>query len=139
MSDQIDQFCENLRIKLTSIDNNIQALKAKIDAKAKTAEQDARIYLDSIKKRIDQDRSKVQAAEKELKKWLEEYRVVTKEKIADWKNSGERIKLRGRADFAERYAKATVVIATAAVDAAEQAALEAWLARKDAESDAKAA
>jgi hypothetical protein len=139
MSDQIDQFCENLRIKLTNIDNNIQALKAKIDAKAKTAEQDARIYLDSIKKRIDQDRSKVQAAEKELKKWLEEYRVVTKEKIADWKNSGERIKLRSRADFAERYAKATVVIATAAVDAAEQAALEAWLARKDAESDAKAA
>jgi chromosome segregation ATPase len=139
MSDQIDQFCENLRIKLTGIDSNIQALKAKIDAKAKTAEQDARTYLDSIKKRIDQDRSKVQAAEKELKKWLEEYRVVTKEKIADWQNSGERVKLRSRADFAERYAKATVVIATAAVDAAEQAALEAWLARKDAESDAKAA
>ena len=42
MSDQVDQFCKNLRIKLTSIDSNIQALKAEIDAKGKTAEQDAK-------------------------------------------------------------------------------------------------
>ena len=42
MGERIDQFCENLRIKLTSIDNNMQALKAKIDGKAQTAEQDVR-------------------------------------------------------------------------------------------------
>jgi hypothetical protein len=41
--------------------------------------------------------------------------------------------------LAEKYAKATAVLAAAAVDGAEQAALEAWLARKDSESDAKAA
>src|SRR6476660_7058762 len=105
MSERIDQFCENLRLKLTSIDNNMQALKAKIDAKAKTAEQDVRAHLDSVKKRVEQDRSRVEAAQKELKKWLDEYRAVTKEKIADWKASGERIKLRSRADFAEKYAK----------------------------------
>ena len=29
MGERIDQFCENLRIKLTSIDNNMEALKAK--------------------------------------------------------------------------------------------------------------
>jgi polyphosphate kinase 2 (PPK2 family) len=34
MGERIDQFCENLRIKLTSIDNNTQELKAKIDSKA---------------------------------------------------------------------------------------------------------
>ena len=139
MSERIDQFCENLRIKLTSIDNSVQALKSKIDAKAKTAEQDVRTHLDSVRKRVEQDRSKVEAAQDELKKWLEERRAVTKEKIADWKASGERIKLRSRAEFAERYAKAAVVIAAAAVDEAEQAALEAWLARKDADGDAKAA
>jgi hypothetical protein len=102
MSDKIDRFCENLRLKLTTIDNNIQGLKAKIDAKAKSAEQDVR-----------------------------------KEKIADWKASGERMKLRSRADLAEKYAKATAVIAASAVDEAEQAALESWLARRDAEVDAK--
>jgi chromosome segregation ATPase len=139
MSERIDQFCENLRLKLTSIDNNMQALKAKIDAKAKTAEQDVRAHLDSVKKRVEQDRSRVEAAQKELKKWLDEYRAVTKEKIADWKASGEGIKLRSRADFAEKYAKATAVVAAGAVDEAEQAALEAWLARRDADGNAKAA
>jgi hypothetical protein len=139
MSERIDQFCENIRLKLTSIDNNFQGLKAKIDAKAKTADQDVRAHLDSVKKRVEQDRSRVEAAQKELKGWLDEYRAVTKEKIADWKASGEKIKLRSRADFAEKYAKATAVLAAAAVDGAEQAALEAWLARKDSEGDAKAA
>jgi hypothetical protein len=137
MSDKIDRFCENLRLKLTTIDNNIQGLKAKIDAKAKSAEQDVRTYLDSIKKRVAQDPNNVEAAQKELKNWLDEYRAVTKEKIADWKASGERMKLRSRADLAEKYAKATAVIAASAVDEAEQAALESWLARRDAEVDAK--
>ena len=31
MSERIDQFCENLRIKLTSVDSNMASLKAKID------------------------------------------------------------------------------------------------------------
>ena len=38
MSERIDQFCEVLRVKLTSIDDNMRALKAKIDSKARTAE-----------------------------------------------------------------------------------------------------
>jgi len=38
MGERIDQFCENLRIKLTSIDENLEALKAKVDGKARTAE-----------------------------------------------------------------------------------------------------
>ena len=45
MSERIDQFCENLRIKLTSLDKNIQQLKAKLTAKAQTAEQEVRTQL----------------------------------------------------------------------------------------------
>jgi len=30
VNERIDQFCENLRVKLTSIDDNMRALKAKI-------------------------------------------------------------------------------------------------------------
>ena len=43
MSERIDQFCENLRVKLTSIDDNMRALKAKIDSKQRTVEQDVQI------------------------------------------------------------------------------------------------
>ena len=134
MNERIDRFCENLRVKLTSIDNDMRALKAKIDSKALTAEQDIQSHLDSVKKRIAQDRTKLVAAQADITKWADEREAVTDEKIAEWKAKLEKAKLRGRAEVAERYAAGAAVVASAAVDEAEQAALEAWLARKDAES-----
>ena len=133
MSERIDQFCENLRIKLTSIDKKMQQLKAKIDSKAQTAEQEVRIQLDAVKKRLKQDRTKVETAQADVKKWVDEFKLASNEKIAEWKAKGERTKLQIRAEIAERYAVAAAVVALTAVDEAEQAALEAWLARKDAD------
>src|SRR5208283_6154569 len=104
MNERIDQFCENLRVKLTSIDNNMQALKAKIDSKARTAEQDVQSHLDSVKKRIAEDHTKLAAAQADIKKWAEEREAVTDEKIAEWKAKLEKAKLKGRAEAAERYA-----------------------------------
>lgn len=134
MADRIDQFCENLRNKLASIDKDMQALKAKMDAKAQTAEQDVRASLDTVKKRMEQDRSKVITAQADIKKWAEDRKAATNEKIAEWKAKLEKAKLQSRADWAERYAAAAIVVAFAAVDEAEQASLEAWLARKDADA-----
>ena len=134
MGERIDQFCENLRIKLTSIDNNMNSLKAKIDGKARTAEQDVRTHLDGVKKRIEQERTKVSAAQADIKKWVEERKATTSDKIAEWKTKLEIAKLQSRAESAERYAAAAAVVALAAVDEAEQASIEAWLARKDADS-----
>jgi restriction endonuclease len=134
MNERIDQFCENLRVKLTSIDDNMRALKAKIDSKERTVDQDVQFRLDSIKKRIGQDRAKLEAAHADIKKWAEERKGATDEKIAEWKAKLEKAKLNGRAEAAERYAAGAVVVALAALDDAEQASLEAWLARKDADS-----
>jgi predicted phage tail protein len=33
MSERIDQFCEDLRVKLTAIDENMQALKTEIEGR----------------------------------------------------------------------------------------------------------
>ena len=129
VNERIDQFCENLRVKLTSVDDNMRALKAKIDSKERTVEQDVKFHLDSVKKRIAQDRAKLEAAQADIKKWAEERQAATDEKVADWK-----AKLKGSAEAAERYAAGAAVVALAAVDEAEQAAREAWLARKDADS-----
>ena len=134
MNERIDQFCENLRVKLTGIDNDMRALKAKIDSKARTAEQDVQSHLDSVKKRIAEDRTKLAAAQADIKKWADEREAVTDGKIAEWKAKLEKAKLKGRAEAAERYAAGAAVMAWAAVDEAEQASLEAWLARKDADS-----
>ena len=133
MSERIDQFCENLRVKLTGIESNMQALRSKIDSKAQSAEQEVRTRLDAVKKRIDQERPKVAAAQADVKKWVEERKATTHQKIAEWKAKSEQARLKNWADFAEGYAGAAVALALAAVDEAEQASLEAWLARRDAD------
>jgi hypothetical protein len=133
MSERIDQFCENLRTKLTSIDKSMQGLKAKIDSKAQTAEQEVRTRLKTVKKRIEQDRTKLQTAQADIKKCVDDFKAAGNEKIVEWKVKRDEAKLRIRAEIAERYAVAAAVVALTAVDEAEQAALEAWLARKDAD------
>ncbi len=132
MGQQIDQFCENLRQKLTMTDAGLEGLKTKIDNKAASVEQDVQSHLDRVHNRIEQERTKVSAAQADMKNWLEERKAVTSDKIAEWKTKREIGKLQGRAGHAERYAAAAVDVAVAAVDEAEQASLEAWLARKDA-------
>lgn len=134
MSERIDQFCENLRMKLTSLDKNMQRLTATIDSKAQTAEQEVRTRLDAVKNRIAQDRTKLETAQADVKKWVDDFKLASNEKITEWKAKREKAKLQSRADNAERYAVAAAFVALAAVDAAEQATLEAWLARKDAET-----
>ncbi len=77
---------------------------------------------------IDALRDVVQA---DIKKWVEERKATTSEKIAEWKTKRVMAKLQSRADGAERYAAAAALVASAALDEAEQASVEAWLARKD--------
>jgi predicted nucleic acid-binding Zn-ribbon protein len=128
----IDHFCEELRVKLTRIDDGLDSLKTKINRKAQDAEQVVRDHLDEVEKRIDSGRPKVEAAQSEVKNWVDERKTLTRDKVAEWKTKRETNKLHNRADRAERYAAAASEIAGAAVDEAERAALESWLARQDA-------
>ena len=139
MGQRIDQFCEDLRLKLTNIESGVGGLKAKIDGKAQNAEQEVRNHFDKVQKRVEQDRTKLSAAQTEVKNWIAERKTETRDRVAEWKAKRETSKLQNRADKAERYAAATIVVALAAADEAEQAALEAWLARQDVSALAKAA
>lgn len=134
MGKRIDQFCDNLRTKLTSTDKHLASLKADIESNARTAERDVRNRLMAVNRHIDQNRAKVAAAQADIKKWAEERKAATNEKIVDWKAKRETARLQSRAEAAEAYADAAAVVAIAAIDDAEQASLEAWVARKDAES-----
>jgi hypothetical protein len=132
MGQRIDQFYHDLQLKLTNIGSGLEGLKAKISGKADRAEQDVRTHLDQVQRRIEQDRAKAVAAQAEMKNWIEQKKAATSEKIAEWKTNHETTKLQNRADMAERYAAAAVDVTLAALDEAEQATLEAWLARADA-------
>jgi hypothetical protein len=141
MGQRIDQFCDDLRRKLTSIDNNMDSLKTEIDNRSQNAEQEVQKSLDAVKKRIELGAAKLVTAQAEVKRWAEERKTATDKKIVEWKTKREAAKLQDRADSAERYAAAVAIVASAALEEVQQAALEAWLARKDAEKaqDTKAA
>jgi hypothetical protein len=132
MSQRIDQFCEDLRTKLTNIDNRFNGLQSKIDGKAQDAEREVRSQFDDVRRRVEQDRAKVSAAQTRVKDWANTRKIATADKIAEWKARRETTRLQKRAEEAERYAAAALDVALADVDEAEQAALEAWLARQDA-------
>jgi hypothetical protein len=134
MGKRIDQFSEDLRLKLTNVDSGLSSLKAKIDGRAEHAEQAVRSHLDSVRRRADQSRAKVAAAQAEIVTWAKDREAATGDKIAEWKAKRETAKLQDRADKAERHASATAEVAAAAVDDAEAAALEGWLARQDAKA-----
>jgi hypothetical protein len=125
---------EELRSRITEVKNNLKGLKVKVDAKAQNAEREARDHLVQVKKHIEQERSKVSAANAEVKNWFEVQKTATAAKIDEWKSTHEANQLNNRAAVAERYAAAAIDIAMAAVDDAEKATVEAWLARQDAKS-----
>lgn len=133
MGARIDQFCEDLRQKLTIADSGLDGLKAKINGKALHVEQDVQNHLDRVHIRIEQGRAKVAAAQADITEWADQKKVATSDKIAEWKAKREVNKLQGRADKAERYAAAASAVAVAALDEAEEASLEAWLAHQDAD------
>ncbi|MGO4714676.1 hypothetical protein [Bradyrhizobium sp. 2TAF24] len=132
MGARIDQFCEDLRQKLTSADSGLDSLKAKIDGKVAHVEQDVQSHLDRVRKRVEQGRTKIAAAQADIQEWADQKKAATSDRIAEWKATRELDKLQGRADKAERYAAAASAVAVAALDEAEEASLEAWLARQDA-------
>ena len=86
-----------------------------------------------MRKRIDQARTKVSVARTDVATWVQDHNAITIDTVAVWKTKRDVEKLQGRADKAERYAAATADVATAAIDEAEQASLEAWLAQADAD------
>ena len=93
MAERIDKFCENLRVKLTSIDNEMQSLKAKIDEKVKTAGQDAQTQLNAVKKRIEQERVKVAAAQNDKRRGATDSMVlvccISSYHLLGFRNPGE--------------------------------------------------
>ena len=77
MGERIDQFCEDLRQKLTMADSGLEGLKAKISGKAAHVEQDVQSHLDRVHKRVEQGRSKIAAAQADIKEWADQKKTAT--------------------------------------------------------------
>jgi hypothetical protein len=133
-SQSLDQLSEDVRARLANIDSSLKSLKTKVDGDTKEAEAEARNQLAKVSADIDANKPKLAAAEAQMTQWLQAQKAAATQKIADWKASQDFGKLQARAAEAERYAAAARDIAVAKLKAAQQAALEAFLAKKDASS-----
>ena len=131
MSEQIDKFCDDLRVNMTMIDDKLRALKARARGKTNEAENAVRQQMDSIQKKIDKSNATVKAAKAKVDEWAKAQKAAAQNKIAEWKAEGDAKRLQARADMADDYAKAMSAIASSAVDEAAKAALEALLAHYD--------
>lgn len=131
MSEQIDKFCDDLRVNMTMIDDKLRALKARARGKTNEAENAVRQQMDSIQKKIDKSNATVKAAKAKVAEWAKAQKAAAQNKIAEWKAEGDAKRLQARADMADDYAKAMSAIASSAVDEAAKAALEALLAHYD--------
>ena len=136
MSTRADKFCDDLREKLSAIDDRITAMKAEASGRAQASQQAVKASLDSVQKRVDAHRTAVEGAKAKVAAWADEKKSKFDGKVAEWKEQREARLLDARVDLAESYAAAAFDLAVAAADEAELALLEASLARLDAESAA---
>ncbi len=132
MSEHIDRLCGDLRIKLHGIDRRLEALKGNAMATSEKSQHAVENQLDRVEQRIFDNRNVVEAANARVKAWLDGRKDAFNGNRAGWKQNRQVHLLNGRADDAEAYAVAVFDLAAAAADEAAQAALEALLARNDA-------
>ena len=137
MSEKIDQFCNNLRDRLTKGDDRIQGFKASVDAANAKAKADIQSQLDKTRADFEARKRKAEEAHKRIKSNIEETKAETEAKIEEWKHGREVKKLEKRAQRAEDYAADRAWLAMVSVEEAELAMLEAIAARIEADEVAK--
>ena len=131
---QIDRFCEGLHERLTDIAIELRKVRISIETNPEHAENEVRLRLSQVFARILQGSARVLDARMEVRDLREDRTTTPVSKVAEWKASGDIGLLRRRLERADRYAAAVMELAVAALDEAEEAALLAWLAKRDLES-----
>lgn len=136
MSERVDQFCDELRLHLNALEKQVDNVKSSLQSLPEQGEQALQKSLNETRSKIEAQRKKVEQAQASLKSRAESKITQAKDAINEWKDKREVNKLNSRADRAEQYAADAVYIAIAALDEAEEAIVDAVMARIDAENAA---
>jgi NTP pyrophosphatase (non-canonical NTP hydrolase) len=134
MSAAVDQFCDKLRDQLNAIEGRFAAFTADMQSLSEKAEASVRGKLDEARAKVEAQKGKIEKTRDNLKAMAQQKVAETKEAINVWKANHETRKLKARADRAEDYAADAIIYAQAAIDRAEEAILEAVVARMDADA-----
>ena len=99
----------------------------------KEAEADIRAKLEAAKAKVESKKQEVDAARVQIKELVEAKKGDIEAQVAQWKANREHDKLVKRAELAEVYAEACIVVALASAAEADEAVLQAVAARMDAD------
>ena len=138
MGEKINQFCNDLRDKLTAVDDRVQSFKDSVNSAGDEAKAGVQARLDKMKAGIDERKRKTEETHERIKANIEAKKAETVAEIEEWKRERKFNKLDKRARRAEEYAEDCAWWAIATVEEAEFAALEAMAARYDADEVAEA-
>ena len=133
MSEKLEQMRANLHAKLDAVVDQLKTAKANLENAPKEAEADIRAKLEAAKTNFEAKKQEVDAAKAHIKELVEAKKNDIEEQVEQWKAKREHDKLAKRAERAEEYAEACIVVALASAVEADRAVLEAAVARKDAE------
>jgi uncharacterized protein (DUF342 family) len=129
MSEKTDKFCDDLKAHLNAVEERLNRMKTSVQSAA----DEGREALEAKKRKVEADveaeKHKVEEAKAKAKNWAEGKKAEVEADIDEWKKNREIHKLEKRAENAEEYAEAAILIAAAAVDEADYAILDAVASR----------
>jgi chromosome segregation ATPase len=134
MSAKMDQFCDNLRDRLDTVEGRLKSVRTNIQALPGKAENALREKRDEAHRKLQAQKERIDQVRANLKTRAQQKVAETKEEVSEWKAKQETRKLNARADRAEAYAADAIDYALATIDEAEEAILDAVVARLDADT-----
>jgi len=140
MSEGTVRTTDELKVKLS---RQIDAAQGRLDALKKDVQnlrdedvQALQRLQSEVGKRVNEQRERAQKLQVDISNWKTEKATHTKETVASWRQKHEIKKLERRAERAADYAIDMVTQAAMDFDDAEQAVLDAVIARVDANAAA---
>jgi predicted DNA-binding protein len=124
------KFSLQMQTKMKDVEARLETLKNATQTQATHADRAIRAHVETLEDNAHRAKESLDRARSEMASWVEDARTT----VTDWKTKLDTSMLHARADRAEHYAEAALVVALAGVDQAEKAMLSAGLARGEAEA-----
>ena len=130
MTTTMAKFNVKMQTKMKEVDERLETLKASTAKQAEHADKAIRAHVANLEESAHKAKVSLDNARTEMESWVDDAKTT----VADWRAKLDTSMLHARADRAERYADAALVVALAGVDQAEKAMLSASLARNEADT-----
>jgi len=129
MTDLVNEFCDNIRGKLSTLESRMEVLKSNVGSSWNSLRE----KLEEVRGRSELHRDEITEARNVLEQWEQQIQAEDPLKKGEWQQRGVS-ELAARARQAEDGARLAIQLAESSVDEVERMVLEAIAARLEAEA-----